>query len=300
MSLAPRIAGRHLLDLGRQRPGLGPSPAQAGELRDGVAQDYNPLMHLEAVIFDMDGVVTRTERLHARAWRRLLEEYLDSRRARGEVHEPYDPVRDYLAWLDGKPRYDGVRTFLEGRGIDIPFGHREDANDAETACGLGNRKGLYFEEIFNAEGVELYESTVARIAELRALGVRTALGTSSRHGGRIMRGAGITDQFDVIADGNTIRERGLKGKPSPDLFLEAARELGIPPSRITVVEDAVAGVEAGRRGSFARVIGVNRGDNHEALEGAGADVVVEDLAELSAEDLLTTFPKQTREGEAHE
>ena len=247
-------------------------------------------MRLEAVIFDMDGVVTRTARLHNRAWRRLFDEYLDTRRARGESHQPFDRVRDYLAWLDGKPRYDGVQSFLESRGIDIPFGAREDGNDEETVCGLGNRKDEYFEEILNAEGVEVFESTVERIGELRALGVRTALGTSSRHGGRIMRMAGITDQFDVIADGNTIRERSLKGKPSPDLFLEAARELGIPPARTSVVEDAVAGVEAGRRGGFARVIAVNRGDNHEALERAGADVVVEDLAELSAEDLLTCRP----------
>jgi beta-phosphoglucomutase family hydrolase len=247
-------------------------------------------MRLEAVIFDMDGVVTRTAGLHNRAWRRLFDEYLDARRARGESHPPFDKVRDYLAWLDGKPRYDGVQSFLESRGIDIPFGAREDGNDEETVCGLGNRKDEYFEEILNAAGVEVFESTIERIGELRALGVRTALGTSSRHGGRIMRMAGITGQFDVIADGNTIRERSLKGKPSPDLFLEAARELGIPPARTSVVEDAVAGVEAGRRGGFARVIAVNRGDNHEALERAGADVVVEDLAELSAEDLLTSRP----------
>ena len=249
-------------------------------------------MRLDAVIFDMDGVVTRTERLHVRAWRRLFDEYLDARRARGETHRPFDPVKDYLAWVDGKPRYDGVQSFLESRSVGIPFGQREDGSDVETTCGLGNRKDQYFEELLNAEGVRVYESTVERIVELRALG--QALGTSSRHGGRIMRMAGITDQFDVIADGNTIRERGLKGKPSPDLFLEAARELGVPPGRIAVVEDAVAGVEARR---FARVFGVNRGDNHEALEGAGADVVVEDLAELSAEDLLAPGTPPTPGGE---
>jgi len=257
-------------------------------------------MRLEAVIFDMDGVVTRTARLHVRAWARLFDEYLDARRARGEVHDPFDPRKDYLARVDGKPRYDGVQSFLESRGIDIPFGRREDDDGVETTCGLGNRKDQYFEEILNAEGVRVFESTVERIAQIRALGVRIGLGTSSQHGGRIMGMAGITDQFDVIADGNTIRERSLKGKPSPDLFLEAARELGVPPARATVVEDAVAGVQAGRRGGFACVIGVNRGDNHEALEQAGADVVVEDLAELSVEDLLTPHPRQTPEGEAHE
>jgi beta-phosphoglucomutase family hydrolase len=247
-------------------------------------------MLLEAVIFDMDGVVSRTAGLHVRAWKRLFDEYLDARRARGEDHHPFDPVKDYLSWVDGKPRYDGVQSFLESRNIEISFGRREDDGHAETVCGLGNRKDQYFEDMLSVEGVRMYESTLERIAELRARGVRTALGTSSRHGGRIMGMAGITDQFDVIADGNTIRERSLKGKPSPDLFLEAARELGIPPARTAVVEDAVAGVEAGRRGGFARVIGVNRGDNQDALERAGAHVVVEDLAEMSTDDMLTPGP----------
>lgn len=243
-------------------------------------------MRLEAVIFDMDGVVTRTAELHVRAWKRLFDEYLGARRARGEEHEPFDSVRDYLACVDGKPRYDGVQSFLEARRIDIPFGDREDGPEAETACGLGNLKDQYFEEILGAEGVRVFESTLERIGELRVLGARTALGTSSRHGGRIMRMIGITHQFDVIADGNTIRERSLRGKPSPDLFLEAAREMGVAPGRTTVVEDAVSGVEAGVRGAFGRVIGIDRGGNREALERGGADVVVGDLAELTAEDML--------------
>ena len=285
------------------RPPRRPGPGRSGIRNVGgscAPVDYNPVVRLKAVIFDMDGIVTRTASLHARAWRRLFDAYLEARRARGEEHEPFDPVRDYLAWLDGKPRYDGVQSFLESRGIDIPFGRREDGQDVETTCGLGNRKDLYFEELLNAEGVEVFESTIERIAALRALGIRIALGTSSRHGRRIMGMAGIADQFDVIADGNTIRERSLRGKPSPDLFLEAARELRVPPARATVVEDAVAGVQAGRRGGFACVIGVNRGDNHEALEQAGADVVVEDLAELSVKDLLTPHWRQAPEGEAHE
>jgi len=243
-------------------------------------------MPLEAVIFDMDGVVTRTAALHVRAWTRLFDEYLDLRRGRGETHVAFDPVREYLAWVDGRPRYEGVQSFLESRDIRIPYGAREDPDDAETACGLGNRKDQYFEELLTAEGVTVFESTVERIVELRALGARTALGTSSRHGGRIVRMTGIDEQFDVIADGNTIRERSLRGKPSPDLFLEAARELGVPPVRIAIVEDAVSGVQAGVRGAFGRVVGVDRGGNREALEEGGADVVVEDLAELSAEEIL--------------
>lgn len=255
-------------------------------------------MRLEAVIFDMDGVVTRTATLHIRAWTRLFDEYLDLRRARGEAHQPFDPVREYLAYVDGKPRYDGVQSFLESRDIPIPYGGREDGRDAETACGLGNRKDQYFEEILNAEGVGVFESTVERIAELRALGARTALGTSSRHGGRIVRMTGIDHQFDVIADGNTIRERSLKGKPSPDLFLEAARELGVSPARTAVVEDAVSGVQAGVRGDFGRIIGIDRGGNREALERSGADLVVEDLAELSAEELIAPRPRPMHGGES--
>ena len=255
-------------------------------------------MRLEAVIFDMDGVVTRTTPLHLRAWTRLFDEYLDARRARGEAHEPFDPRKDYLNWVDGKPRYDGIQSFLESRDIDIPFGRREDADDVETICGLGNRKDQYFEEILNAEGVKLFESTIERITELRNLGVRIALGTSSRHGGRILRMTGIDNQFDVIADGNTIRERSLKGKPSPDLFLEAARELGVSPARTAVVEDAVSGVQAGVRGDFGRVIGIDRGGNREALERSGADLVVEDLAELSAEELIAPRPRPMHGGES--
>jgi beta-phosphoglucomutase-like phosphatase (HAD superfamily) len=243
-------------------------------------------MRLEAVIFDMDGVVTRTAELHVRAWKRLFDEYLEVRRTRGETHAPFDPVRDYLAWVDGRPRYDGALSFLQARGVDIPFGDREDGPEAETACGLGNLKDQYFEEILSTEGVRVFESTVERIGELRHLGARTGLGTSSRHGGRIMRMVGIAHQFDVIADGNTVRERSLKGKPSPDLFLEAAREMGVEPSRTAIVEDAVSGVEAGVRGAFGRVIGVDRGGNREALERGGADIVVEDLDEIAAEDLL--------------
>ena len=241
---------------------------------------------LEAVIFDMDGVVTRTARLHARAWKRLFDEYLETRRARGEAHEPFDEVGEYLAWVDGKPRYEGVRSFLEARGIDIPFGTREDGPDLETACGLGNRKDRYFEKMLHEQGAEVFDSTVERIRELRARGVKTGLVTSSKHGREVVRLARLTDHFDVIVDGNTAQERSLKGKPNPDIFLEAARAVGVGPDAAAVVEDAVSGVEAGARGHFASVIGVNRGSNRQALEEAGADVVIDDLAELSVDELL--------------
>ncbi len=241
---------------------------------------------LEAVIFDMDGVVTRTARLHARAWKQLFDEYLETRRARGETHEPFDEVKEYLAWVDGKPRYEGVRSFLEARSIDIPFGARDDGPDAETACGLGNRKDRYFEKMLHEQGAEVFDTTVERIRELRARGVKVGLVTSSKHGSEIVRLAKLTELFDVVVDGNTAIQRALKGKPNPDIFIEAARVVGVGPDAAAVVEDAVSGVEAGARGGFASVIGVNRGSNREALEGGGADIVVDDLGELSVDELL--------------
>jgi trehalose 6-phosphate phosphatase len=258
--------------------------------------DTAPAGRLEAIVLDMDGVVTRTARLHARAWKRLFDAYLDERRARGETHEPFDPVRDYLSCVDGKPRYEGVRSFLASRGIEIPFGSPDDGPDVETACGLGNRKDRHFEALLHAEGAEVFETTVARLRELRALGVRTGLVTSSKHGGEIVRLAGLSSLFDVVVDGNTAERRQLHGKPDPDVFLEAVRMLGVEPARAAVVEDTAAGVEAGRRGGFACVIGVNRGANREALERAGADLLIDDLGALSAEELVEPRSREQPSG----
>jgi beta-phosphoglucomutase family hydrolase len=250
---------------------------------------------LAAVIFDMDGVVTRTSQLHARAWRRLFDEYLGERRARGEAHAPFDPVRDYLDHVDGKPRYEGVRAFLAARGITLPFGDPGDGPEVETCCGLGNRKDAYFEALLDEVGVEVFDSTVARLRELRAAGVKTGLVTSSRHGREILERAGLVSLFDAILDGNAARERRLRGKPDPDLFLEAARDLGTEPARSVVVEDAVAGVEAARAGGFARVVAVDRGGNHEALARVAPDLLVQDLAELSLPDLVNPSHERASE-----
>jgi trehalose 6-phosphate phosphatase len=247
---------------------------------------------LEAVVFDMDGVVTRTARLHARAWKQLFDAYLEARASRGEAQAPFDPVRDYLTWVDGKPRYEGVRSFLESRGIEIPFGSAGDGPEVESACGLGNRKDRYFDRLLHEDGAEIFETTVRRIRELRALGVKTALVTSSKHGHEIVRLAGLEELFDVVVDGNTAEERRLAGKPDPDIFLEAVAELGVEPGRAAVVEDAASGVEAGRRGGFGRVVGVNRGANREALERAGADVLVDDVGALSADDLAAPVVRE--------
>jgi alpha,alpha-trehalase len=244
-------------------------------------------IRLQAVILDMDGVVTDTARLHARAWKRLFDEYLETRRRRGESHEPFDPVSDYLAHVDGKPRYEGVRSFLAARGIDIPFGDPADGHEVETCCGLGNGKDRYFEALLDAEGVSVFDSTVARLRELRPAGVKTPLVTSSKHGRDVLERAGLLGLFDAIVDGNTAEERRLRGKPDPDIFLEAARELRVEPARAAVVEDAASGVEAARAGGFGLVVALNRGANREALERGGADLLVDDLEAVTAEALVT-------------
>ena len=243
---------------------------------------------LEAVILDMDGVVTDTAGVHARAWKRLFDAFLEERSAKtGAPFEPFDAVRDYLDYVDGKPRYEGVRSFLRSRRIELPEGGPEDGPEASTVVGLGNRKDAYFAERLHADGVEVFGDTVERVRELRSLGASTALVTSSKHGREAIELAGLGDIFDAQLDGNDIETLGLKGKPNPDLFLEAASRLDVAPARAAVVEDALSGVQAGRAGGFGLVIGIDRGANREALERGGADVVVNDLAELSAEEILT-------------
>jgi trehalose 6-phosphate phosphatase len=239
-----------------------------------------------AAIFDLDGVVTRTARLHAAAWKRLFDEYLRARSERtGEPFVPFDAHGDYLSYVDGKPRYEGVKDFLEARGITLPFGDESDGPEKETICGLGNGKNGYFEELLDRDGVEVFDSTVRLIRSLREHGVRVGMVTSSKHGRDIIRRAGIQDLFDVTIDGNDAAARRLAGKPRPDLFVETARLLGFAPSCTMVFEDAVSGVQAGRAGAFGRVIGVDRGQNRLALEAAGADCVVSDLSELTVDAL---------------
>lgn len=238
----------------------------------------DPAIH-EAVIFDLDGVVTRTAAVHAAAWKELFDDFLARRSlAEGTPLPPFDANREYRRHVDGKPRYDGVRDFLASRGIPLPLGSPDDPPGHETICGLGNSKNVLFRRRLERDGVEVFDSTVARIDELRAAGVRIGVVTSSKNGQAVLEAAGLTDRVDVRADGNTLAELGLPGKPAPDLFLEAARRLSVAPSRAAVVEDAAAGVEAGRRGGFALVIGVDR-------HGSGAlqrhaDVVVDDVGRL--------------------
>ncbi len=239
----------------------------------------------DAAIFDMDGVITQTATVHAQAWKQMFDDFLQ-RRAAGR-REPFHPFtqQDYLAFVDGRPRYQGVQAFLRSRDIELPEGLPTDGPDAATVCGLGNAKNAEFNRIVAQEGVEVYASTVALLAELRRRGVALGVATSSRNSGVVLRQSGTAHWFTAIVDGIVSETRGLQGKPAPDIFVAACRDLRVPPARAIVVEDAVSGVQAGARGGFALVIGVARENNGEELRDNGADVVVRDLAELTVEEI---------------
>ena len=240
---------------------------------------------LDAVVFDMDGVVTRTAAVHAAAWKRLFDVYLERRGAReGSEYAPFDADTDYRNYVDGKPRYDGVASFLAARGIELPWGDPGDSSESETVCGLGNSKNVYFRSEIEEHGVRPFESTVDLVRQLQEHGFGTALISASRNAEAVLGAAGVGDLFPVRVDGLVAEELGLPGKPDPAVFVEAARRLGAVPARTAIVEDAIAGVEAGRRGEFALVIGVDRsGSDAPGLLENGADVAVSDLAEVSVD-----------------
>ncbi len=239
--------------------------------------------HFDAVLFDLDGVLTDTARIHATAWRLMFDEFLARRASEtGGPFQPFDVDADYHSHVDGKPRYDGVRDFLASRGIELPEGAPDDPAGSETVCGLGNRKNEKVGEALESQGVDVFPGSVALVRQLRTAGIRTAVVSASANCATVLRAAEIDDLFESRVDGVTLVERELAGKPSPESFLEAARELGVEPSRAVVVEDAISGVQAGRAGGFGLVIGVARKDNAAALAEAGARVVVADLAELLA------------------
>jgi alpha,alpha-trehalase len=235
----------------------------------------------DAVLFDLDGVLTDTARLHADAWKRMFDEYLAGRAERtGEPFRPFDIGSDYVQYVDGKPRFDGVRDFLSSRSIELPEGAADDPATRETVCGLGNRKNDLVNATMASEGVEAYPGSVALVRKLREKGMKTAVVTSSSNCDTVLAAAEIADLFDARVDGNDLGELGLAGKPAPDAFLEAARRVWVDAKRAVVVEDAISGVQAGRAGGFGLVLGVARKDNAKALAANGADVVVNDLAEI--------------------
>jgi beta-phosphoglucomutase family hydrolase len=232
------------------------------------------------VLFDLDGVITSTAKQHFAAWQQTFDDFLRARaESAGATFEPFDED-DYNRHVDGLPRYDGVRRFLASRGISLDEGDPADTPRAETVRGLGDRKNVLVNEIIRREGVEVYDGSLALLRDLRARGVKTAVVSSSRNCLAVLQAAGITELFDARVDGLIADELGLPGKPAPDTYLEAGRRLGTQPQRAVVVEDALSGVEAGRKGAFGLVVGVDRMGQAEALRRHGADVVVADLAEL--------------------
>ncbi|WFU75572.1 beta-phosphoglucomutase family hydrolase [Bradyrhizobium sp. CB2312] len=234
-----------------------------------------------AILFDLDGVITNTADLHARCWKQMFDEYLQKRASeRREAFHPFDLAADYQLYVDGKPRYDGVRDFLRSRGIQLPEGNLHDPGDVETVHGLGNRKDQMVNRIIDEVGVEAYTGTVRFIQQLRRDGFKLAVVTSSQHCDAVLRAAKLDQFFEVRVDGNVIENERLAGKPAPDTFLAAARLLGVEPKRTVVIEDALSGVEAGSNGKFGLVVGVARKGNAEELKRHGAHLVVEDLGEL--------------------
>jgi beta-phosphoglucomutase family hydrolase len=237
---------------------------------------------VNACLFDLDGVLTQTAKVHAAAWKQMFDDYLRRRAERtGERFVPFDPVGDYDEYVDGKPRYDGVRSFLDSRDIELPEGGAEDPPGAETIHALGDRKNQIVLELIREHGVEPYEGSVRYVRAARDAGLRRAVVSSSTNCRDVLHAAGIEDLFEAVIDGVLAEREHLRGKPAPDTFLAGARALGVEAAHAAVFEDALAGVEAGRAGHFGSVVGVDRVGQADALAAHGADVVVGDLAELA-------------------
>ena len=236
---------------------------------------------IRGCLFDLDGVLTKTAKVHDAAWKEMFDDYLRERSQRtGEPFVPFDPVKDYDEYVDGKPRADGTRSFLASRGIELPEGSDDDPPGAQTVHGLGNRKNEILLRRIRADGVEAYEGSVRYVRAVRDAGLRRAVVSSSANCRDVLVAAGIEDLFEARIDGVVAKREHLRGKPAPDTFLAGARALGLEPQEAAVFEDALAGVEAGRAGGFGFVVGVDRAGQADALRKHGADIVVDDLAEL--------------------
>jgi beta-phosphoglucomutase family hydrolase len=260
-------------------------------------RDVGPARAFDAVIFDMDGVVTDTAAVHSAAWKQMFDEYLHLRDTRAGVpFREFTHVHDYRTYVDGRPRYQGVEAFLESRGIHLPMGTPDDPAGRETVCGLGNRKNGLFNEIIATSGVKLYATTLDLIHSLRQAGIKVGLATSSRNAAPVLEKTQTTHLFATVVDGLVSAGLSLKGKPHPDIFTTACAALRTTPARSVVVEDAVSGVRAGVAGGFGLVIGVAREDNAQELRENGADVVVRDLAEINVETIDRQVRRADRPG----
>jgi beta-phosphoglucomutase family hydrolase len=232
-------------------------------------------------LFDMDGVITQTAKVHDAAWKEMFDEFLrDWSAAHNEKFVPFDPVDDYDEYVDGKPRLEGIESFLESRGIKLPEGQESDKPGTQTVYGLGNRKNDLFMQVLKRDGVQAYDGSVRYVKAVREAGLRTAIVSSSANTVAVLQAAGVADLFEVRVDHQVAEEHQLRGKPAPDTFLEAAKMLGVAAANAVVYEDALAGVAAGRAGHFGFVVGVDRVGQADQLHAHGADVVVKDLAEL--------------------
>lgn len=243
-----------------------------------MAEKYGLAEQVRGCLFDLDGVLTRTAIVHSAAWKETFDALLRARADGGDFREFDDD--DYARYVDGKRREDGVRDFLASREIVLDEGNPDDPPDTATVYGVGNRKNEVLQRRIREDGVELYEDSVDYVRAVRAGGMSTAVVSSSANTHEVLQVTGIADLFEVVVDAHVVRDRGLRGKPAPDGFLEGARELGLTHDDCAVFEDALAGVEAGRAGAFATVIGVDRVGQAEALREHGADRVVSDLSEL--------------------
>ena len=238
---------------------------------------------IRACLFDLDGVLTQTASVHRAAWQETFNACLPRWAPAGETPQPFDPGADYGRYVDGRPRADGVRCFLASRGITLPDGEPDDPPERDTVHGVGNRKNEILQRRIRADGVQVFDESVAYVRATEQAGIRRAVVSSSQNTEEILAVTGLAGLFEVVVDGVVARDLGLPGKPQPDTFLEAARRLGVSASQSAVFEDAVAGIAAGRAGGFGYVIGVDRVGQAEELRRNGADVVVEDLVQLRGE-----------------
>jgi beta-phosphoglucomutase family hydrolase len=241
-------------------------------------------------IFDLDGVITDTATIHFRAWKETFDSFLEE--VNGSNYQPFEHDRDYVPYVDGRPRYDGVAGFLGSREIDLPYGKPDDEAGKHTICGIGNKKNARFLEIVKSGDIPIFEATIKLVDALRAAGVTCGVASSSRNCRFVLRETNLIDRFGTVVDGTDSKELGLSGKPAPDIFVTACERLDVDPAKSMMVEDAYSGVEAGRNGNFGLVLGVARNGDVEGLKKRGADMVVTDLGETSLDEIQAWFEKR--------
>jgi beta-phosphoglucomutase family hydrolase len=250
--------------------------------------------HFQAVIFDLDGVITDTAAVHSASWKLMFDEYLTILADRTDTtYQEFTHEGDYLPYVDGKPRFKGVASFLKSRGIDLPFGSPNDPPSKETICGLGNRKNQLFNDALACGNIIVFQSTVCFIHSLIDNGIRIGVASSSKNCRNVLDCVGLLDLFETRVDGIVSAELGLKGKPQPDIFLTACDNLQVPYDQAVIVEDAVSGVQAGRNGDFGLVLGIAREQNAAELKRNGADIVISDMDEIDLETINAWFDSRS-------